>query len=192
MPLRARCTQTLSRSVSHNIFNVNAGRLGRCWNLYIRRDRFCSDSKQELVMDCKDCGACCLGQNIPVSAAAGDRVSHEFVDEQGCLKQVEGRCVFFDTDTRLCSTYLNRPRVCARFLPGSARCLYVRLWAEVQLDWFNPERKPVPSESQIRTAFEPVMNDQDMTVISILGMPVDLTEPAISRYNDTVRQAIYF
>src|SRR3989339_123382 len=100
-------------------------------------------------MDCKDCGACCLGQNISVSDAVGDRISKEFVDQHGCLKQIEGRCMFFDMDTRLCKAYSNRPRVCVRFLPGSERCLYVRLWAEVRLDWFNPERKSVPSEAEI-------------------------------------------
>lgn len=143
-------------------------------------------------MDCKDCGACCLGQNIPVSAALGDRVSSEFVDTHGCLKKVEGACVFFDHSTRLCGQYPNRPRTCVRFLPGSARCLYVRMWAEVRLDWFNRKRSNMPTEAEMVAPFEPEMNSEDMTVYSIPGMEREAFAPAVGKYNEAVRHAEFY
>jgi hypothetical protein len=143
-------------------------------------------------MDCKNCGACCLGQDIPVLNNAHDEIAPEFVDAHGCLKQVDGRCVFFDTKTRLCTNYPGRPHVCINFLPGSARCLYTRLWAEVQLDWFNPDRSSPASEETIQAPFIPEMDTETMTVISIPGKSGQLVQSAIDRYNEAVRKTTHF
>lgn len=134
-------------------------------------------------MDCTNCGACCLVPDIPVVEGL-DTVAPEFVDGQ-CLKHVDGHCVFFNAGTRRCDNYVARPYICKRFPVGSARCLYIRLWAEVALDWFAPG-VPYPSEERLYAPFEPVMNDSDMTITSIPGYVGERVEAAIARYNDAV------
>jgi hypothetical protein len=138
-------------------------------------------------MDCTNCGACCLGQSIGVEAGLGDRIPPQFLDEHDCLKLVEGQCVFFDSSTRLCTNYEQRPYVCRRFIPGSARCLFIRLWADVVLDWFG-DTKVVPSEAVLLAPFEVTVDGATLRVGHIPGAP-ERTVTAINHYNEKIEDA---
>lgn len=138
-------------------------------------------------MDCTNCGACCLGQSIGVEEGLGDRIPAHFLDDKGCLKLTEGRCIFFDSATRLCTNYEQRPYVCRRFVPGSARCLFIRLWAEVVLDWFGDDRA-VHDETTLLAPFEVAMDPATLKVQHIPGAG-ERTAAAINRYNDVIESA---
>ncbi len=140
-------------------------------------------------MDCKDCGACCLGQSISVEKGLGDTIPDQYLDKQGCLKLVQGHCTFFNMETRLCDHYEQRPYVCRRFVPGSARCLFIRLWAEVTFDWFNPANRTTPSEDSLLALFDVVINNEDLTVQTIPGVPGEIAADPIKRYNEAILSA---
>jgi Fe-S-cluster containining protein len=88
-------------------------------------------------MNCTECGACCLNQEIPVTPE--DNIPPEFV-ENGKLKN-NGCCIFFDLETRHCKQYDKRPKVCIDFKKGCHWCVGIRGWADT-LGWFDHMKKP--------------------------------------------------
>ena len=86
-------------------------------------------------MDCTDCGACCLGFEIPLLPTERGWTPRELIDVQGNLKVVEGphgrHCILFDPVSRRCTDYANRPSVCRDFEPGCRTCHTMRAWVGI-------------------------------------------------------------
>jgi Fe-S-cluster containining protein len=77
-------------------------------------------------LDCKKCGACCMGQIVPVQAT--DNVPILMVADY-FMRQVGGRCVALvgalGRETS-CTIYKQRPAVCRALKKGSWACLAIR------------------------------------------------------------------
>ena len=93
-------------------------------------------------MDCTECGACCLHQEIPLREE--DIIDDEFVCEMDdgvrYLGKVNGHCVFFNPETRMCTNYEERPTVCRVFPKGSPECLSIMAWAD-SIGWFGRHQR---------------------------------------------------
>lgn len=139
-------------------------------------------------MDCGNCGACCLDESIPVMPRKGDVIAAEYIDEEGCLRKVDGHCIFFDTKTRSCGNYEHRPWLCRSLDIGCGRCHLARLWAELVLDWSKPEASssPVPLGSYERFYKTVSHVEGSMRIASIAGAEDEKTAAAVSSYNRAV------
>lgn len=94
-------------------------------------------------MDCTNCGACCVGQIIPLTALERGTTPLELMDGNGNLKSVDGHCILFDPKTRSCTDYEHRPQICRDFKSGCDRCVVMRAFGSARLG-MGPEPIPTP------------------------------------------------
>ena len=87
-----------------------------------------------LIVDCSDCGACCMRTPVP-PFQPGEDVTKDVPDE--LLKLIRDRiaadqqfdlvaCVWFDEERKQCRHYDLRPDACRRFEVGSDPCRMAR------------------------------------------------------------------
>lgn len=137
-------------------------------------------------MNCSNCGACCLDETVPVRPAKGDVIAPEFIDSEGCLKKIDGHCVFLDPQTRKCTNYDNRPTLCRSLDAGCGRCHLSRLWAELDLDWFG--KKPrLPADGSFERFYASVQHEG--TTMRIVAIGGRTEQSVIDRFNVLVASA---
>lgn len=99
----------------------------------------CDGSQVLPILNCDDCGACCmsmcsppfLGPDDPERLALPAAVRHEY--EQGMRQRDRDGwpddvpCFWFDPQTKRCRNYEHRPSVCRDFDIGSEGC---RSWRD--------------------------------------------------------------
>lgn len=139
-------------------------------------------------MDCTGCGACCLDESVPVRPWKGDTVADEYIDEEGCLKKINGHCVFFDPEARACTNYEGRPSLCKSLDVGCGRCHLARLWAGMCLGWFTPGTisLPIPLGSYETFYANVVHVPNSMKIESFAGTGTQKNAQAIQNYNSMV------
>ncbi len=88
-----------------------------------------------VIDDCSGCGACCMGTPVP-PFEPGEEARWNLTPAQ--LRPIRDRiaggqqfdrlpCVWFDSQTRRCRHYEQRPDACRRFEPGSTLCRLSRI-----------------------------------------------------------------
>lgn len=136
-------------------------------------------------MNCTNCGACCLDETVPIRPWKGDNIPPQFVDDEGCLKKVDGHCVFFDTVTRQCGNYEHRPSLCRSLAVGCGRCHISRLWAEVELNWFSKAAR-MPKDGSFEKFYARVQHEPNsLAIVNIKDMTQD-TQTAVTEFNAQV------
>lgn len=101
------------------------------------------------MVDCTDCGACCVDQAITLNALERSTTPPERMNGKGNMRMVDGHCIMFDPVTRRCTDYENRPTVCRDFKSGCGRCIVMRAFSDVKLGGAgaHPLRMPVRAGS---------------------------------------------
>ncbi len=89
------------------------------------------------VTSCDNCGACCLGMDIPLfSLEEFQQLPEELAQEideaiDAGLSDLGNSCLWFDQATKTCKHYEHRPEVCREFGVGSEDCMRRRRAEEV-------------------------------------------------------------
>ncbi|TWT53849.1 Flagellin N-methylase [Rubripirellula amarantea] len=116
-----------------------------------------SQKRKVTVNDCSDCGVCCLHMGYPPYVGgppfeAGEPREHAtpepawrempeplraellaYIDQyQPPESDIDGPCVWYNQETRLCKHHHHRPSVCRDFQAGSRGCLSWRDVYEIE------------------------------------------------------------
>jgi Fe-S-cluster containining protein len=106
---------------------------------------------EEKVVNCENCGACCMEQNTPpgylvvifnpanwpVEFGDHDRVTQLPEEARAAIvNQGNGSCpcCWLDLERMRCRWYEHRPQVCRNFVPGSEACLSWRDNYDIDID----------------------------------------------------------
>ena len=85
-----------------------------------------------IIPSCTECGLCCISgvilyKNIDEGKVPDSMI--DFMDHPLLFGKMKGSrtdmCLAWDRDTKLCSIYENRPKVCREFERGSDLCIMI-------------------------------------------------------------------